>query len=200
MSEFLEEVALVSDLDNMDEDNSKVTDSNESTSDTAEVNDMEKELESVKTQLVDAQAKIESLTKELEDTKANLDKANEELKDSQNTMNQFKDKCVALASANKELIVDNILKSENIEDDKKDARKNELLAMSMKDLNNLTKETETKDNTQTRTPANVTNPSLSSDNVNDNNGIADVNKKTADDKAKKTVDDFAQDIVSKLVK
>lgn len=165
------------------------------------VADATAELEKVKAELADSQAKVAELTKQLEDSAAELQKAKDELKDSEETVNQFKDKCVALASANKELIADGIIKKEKVDDDKKEARKAELLAMSMKDLNKLAEETEVAD-TQQRTPASVTNPSLAIDNdINDNNGNADVNKKTTDEKtAKKTVDDFAQDIVSKLVK
>jgi hypothetical protein len=107
---------------------------------------------------------------------------------------------MALATANKELIADGIIKKEKVAEDKKEARKAELLAMSMKDLNKLAEESEAAD-AQPRTPATVTSPALSTDKgTNDSNGAADVNKTADDKKAKKTVDDFAQDIVSKLVK
>ena len=69
--------------------------------------------------------------------------------------------------------------------------------MSMKDLNKLSQETATEDSKQPRNPAHVTSPTLANNdegNNNDSNGSADNNK------AKKTVDDFAQDIVSKLVR
>ena len=163
--------------------------------------DVAAELETVKTELADAQAKITELTKQLEDSAAALQQTQDAQKAAEESAEQFKDKCMALASANKELIADSIIKQEKVADDKKEARKAELLAMSMKDLNKLAEETETAD-VQTRTPATVTSPALSSDkDTKDSNGNADVNKPTADDKkAKKTVDDFAQDIVSKLVK
>ena len=159
------------------------------------------ELETVKAELADAQSKVAELTKQLEDSAAELQQARDNLKAAEENAEQFKDKCMALASANKELIADGIIKQEKVADDKKEARKAELLAMSMKDLNKLAEETEAAD-AQTRTPATVTSPALSSDkDAKDSNGAADVNKPTADDKkAKKTVDDFAQDIVSKLVK
>lgn len=73
--------------------------------------------------------------------------------------------------------------------------------MSMKDLHKLAEEQVTKDETTPRQPAQVTNPTLANPETKDSNGSADANKKTTDDnKAKKTVDDFAKDIVSKLVK
>ena len=77
--------------------------------------------------------------------------------------------------------------------------------MSMKDLNKLSQETATEDSKQPRNPAHVTSPTLANNdegNNNNSNGSADTNKTATEDnnKAKKTVDDFAQDIVSKLVR
>ena len=166
----------------------------------ADAADVAAELEKTKTELADAQAKVEELTRQLEDSAAELQKAKDDLKASEENATQFKDKCMALATANKELIADGIIKKEKVAEDKKEARKAELLAMSMKDLNKLAEESEVAD-AQPRTPATVTNPALSSDKgANDSNGAADVNKTADEKKAKKTVDDFAQDIVSKLVK
>lgn len=168
---------------------------------TLETADSVKELEKAKQDLTDAQAKINELTQKLADSEAELQKTKDSLTNSEATATQFKDKCMALAAANKELIADGIIKNEKVADNKKEARKAELLAMSMKDLTKLAEETETTDS-QPRTPATVTSPALSSDgDTTANNGAADVNKQAADNKkAKKTVDDFAQDIVSKLVK
>lgn len=167
------------------------------------------EVEQLKTQLADAIAKNESLESELTDKKTELEKAQTDLKDAQTEAGELKDKCLALASANKELVADGIIAKELVAgkttDETKDSRKEELLAMSMKDLNKLSQETATEDSKQPRNPAHVTSPTLANNdegNNNDSNGSADTNKTATEDnnKAKKTVDDFAQDIVSKLVR
>ena len=161
------------------------------------------ETEKIKKELSDAKEKISSLEKELKDSKAELAKTKEDLTAAETDATQFKEKCITLATANKELVADSIIAKENVEDDKKEARKEELLAMSMKDLNKLAEETKTNDDIQHRTPASVQNPTLANPDKDnkDSNGNADTNKQTTDDnKAKKTVDDFAKDIVSKLVK
>lgn len=166
------------------------------------------EVEQLKTQLADATAKAESLEKDLADAKTELEKAQSDLKDSQTEAGELKDKCLALATANKELVADGIIAKELVAgkttDETKDARKEELLAMSMKDLNKLSEDTVVEDNKQPRNPAHVTNPTLANNEEDnkDSNGSADTNKAATEDnnKAKKTVDDFAQDIVSKLVR
>ena len=170
---------------------------------TGDTKDSAAETEKIKKELSDAQEKISSLEKELEDSKAELAKTKEDLTAAETDATQFKEKCITLATANKELVADSIIAKENVEDDKKEARKEELLAMSMKDLNKLAEETKTNDDIQHRTPASVQNPTLANPDKDnkDSNGNADTNKQTTDDnKAKKTVDDFAKDIVSKLVK
>ena len=117
---------------------------------------------------------------------------------------------MTLATANKQFIVDNIIAKEieanKLQDDKKDARSEELMSKSMKDLNQLMKDLETvKDDNTQRTPATVPNPTLANpdDNTTDSNGSADTNsnKNTGNTQtAKKTVEDFANDIIKKLVK
>lgn len=163
------------------------------------------ELAKTKKDLADAQEKITSLETELQETKDALAKAQEDLTTATTDAAQFKEKCVTLATANKELVADGIIAKElvagKIQEDAKDSRKEELVAMSMKDLHKLAEEQVTKDETTPRQPAQVTNPTLANPETKDSNGSADANKKTTDDnKAKKTVDDFAKDIVSKLVK
>ena len=182
----------------------KTTDStsNETKTGQANVND---ELEKTKKELADAQEKIASLEKELKDAKDSLSKSQEDLTAATADAAQLKEKCITLATANKELVADSIISKElasgKLQEDAKDARKKELVAMSMKDLHKVLEETETKDATTPRQPAQVTNPTLANPENKDSNGSADANKKTTDDnKAKKTVDDFAMDIVSKLVK
>ena len=170
---------------------------------TGDTKDSTDETEKIKKELADAKEKISSLEKELEDSKAELAKTKEDLTAVETDATQFKEKCITLATANKELVADSIITKENVEDDKKEARKEELLAMSMKDLNKLAEETKVNDDIQHRTPVSVQNPTLANPDKDnkDSNGNADTNKQTTDDnKAKKTVDDFAKDIVSKLVK
>lgn len=168
-----------------------------------------KDVQHLEAQLADATSKVDSLEKELADAKAELEKAQSELKDSQTEAGELKDKCLALATVNKELVADSIIAKELVAgkttDETKDSRKEELLAMSMKDLNKLSEDTVVEDK-KPRDQAHVTNPTLANGDDKDNkdsNGSADTsNKATTEDnnKAKKTVDDFAQDIVSKLVK
>lgn len=164
------------------------------------------DVDKIKKDLEDAQAKIASLETELADSKSALEKANKDLEDSKTESTSYQEKCMALATANKELVADSIMSKEELKDDAaKDARKEELMAMSMKDLNKLMEESTTKDSKeQPRTPAQVTNPTLANPEDNkDSNGSADTDKKTADSKktdTKSTVDDFAKDIVGKLFK
>ena len=164
------------------------------------------DVDKIKKDLEDAQAKITSLETELADSKSALEKANKDLEDSKAESTSYQEKCMALATANKELVADSIIGKEELKDDTaKDTRKKELMAMSMKDLNKLMEESTVKNSKeQPRTPAQVTNPTLANPEDNkDSNGSADTDKKTADSKktdTKSTVDDFAKDIVGKLFK
>ena len=189
------------DANNGENNDSTTQNDNGTTNDSTEV-------EQLKTQLADATAKNKSLETELADKKTELEKAQADLKDAQAETGELKDKCLALASANKELVADGIIAKElaagKTTDETKDSRKEELLAMSMKDLNKLSEDTVVEDK-KPRNPAHVTSPTLANNdegNNNDSNGSADTNKTATEDnnKAKKTVDDFAQDIVSKLVR
>ena len=164
------------------------------------------DVDKIKKDLEDAQAKIASLETELADSKSAIEKANKDLEDSKAESTSYQERCMALATANKELVADSIMNKEELKDDTaKDTRKKELMAMSMKDLNKLMEESTAKDSKeQPRTPAHVTNPTLANPEDNkDSNGSADTDKKTADSKktdTKSTVDDFAKDIVGKLFK
>ena len=169
-------------------------------------NSQSEDVDKIKKDLEDAQAKIASLETELADSKSALEKANKDLEDSKAESTSYQEKCMALATANKELVADSIMSKEELKDDTaKDTRKKELMAMSMKDLNKLMEESTAKDSKeQQRIPAQVTNPTLANPEDNkDSNGSADTDKKTADSKktdTKSTVDDFAKDIVGKLFK
>lgn len=189
------------------EDNSTATDGKDNAgADQAKDSQSNEDIEHIKKDLEDAQAKITALETELTDSKAALEKAEKDLEDSKAESASYQEKCMALATANKELVADSIMSKEELADDEaKDTRKKELMAMSMKDLNKLMEESTTKDSKeQQRTPAQVTNPTLANPESNkDSNGSADTDKKTADSKktdAKSTVDDFAKDIVGKLFK
>ena len=192
--------------DNKDEEQKDNKD-NKETNDTNEAADSQSDsVDKIKKDLEDAQAKITSLEAELADSKTALEKANKDLEDSKAESTSYQEKCMALATANKELVADSIMSKEDLKDDTaKDTRKKELIAMSMKDLNKLMEESTTKDSKeQQRTPAQINNPTLANPEDNkDSNGSADTDKKTADNKksdVKATVDDFAKDIVGKLFK
>lgn len=165
----------------------------------------DEEIASLKQQLADATEKASNLEKELNEAKDALEKAQADLATAQTEATDMKDKCMALATANKEMVADGIIAKElangSLTEENKDSRKEELVSKSMKELNELAKEAN--DSKQPRQMAQVTNPTLANtekDNK-DGNGSADTNKETADNNAaKKTVDDFAKDIVGKLFK
>lgn len=186
--------------DGADEQPATTTDA-EQPKDDAQVADSQ-ELEQLKQQLADANEKVSSLETELTETKDALLKAQEDLTAAQTEATDMKDKCMALATANKELVADSIIAKElvggKVTEETKDARKDELMAKSMKELAELQKDSV--EEKAPRTPAQVTSPVKVDDN-NGDNGNADVNKETTDNNAaKKTVDDFAKDIVGKLFK
>lgn len=173
--------------------------------DTAQVADSNDEVAQLKQELADAKEKAASLETELSETKDALAKAQEDLAAAQTEANDMKDKCMALATANKEMVADGIIAKElasgSLTEDAKDSRKEELIAKSMKELSELQKEAEAGDSKTPRQPAQVASPVKVDDNQ-DSNGSADAsNKETTDNNAaKKTVDDFAKDIVGKLFK
>lgn len=166
--------------------------------------DAKDDVEKMKKELEDAKAANEELQKELNETKDSLEKAQKDLTEAQDESKSYQEKCMTLAAANKELVVDSVILKEigagKIEEGATDSRKEELLAMSMKDLNQLaaTKTTEdSKEEPKQREQANVKNPTLA--NNEDSNGSADTNKATDNEKAQ-TLEDFTNDIVGKLFK
>ena len=162
------------------------------------------ELAKVQKELADSKEELAKLQKELEDSKAALEKAKQDLEDAKTEANELKDKCMTLATANKELVADSVIVKElsagKLKEEEKDSRKEALLAMSMKDLNKLSEEEVVADAATPRVPAQVTNPTLANPDKDnkDSNGTADTNKPTDKKEVKKTVDDFANDIVGKL--
>ena len=173
----------------------------------ASATDNSDEVAELKKQLEDANEKVSDLEKEVKDA---LTKAQDELKAAQEEAKSATDMCMTLAKANKEMVADSIIKKEKdakkLTDDKAEDRKKELMAMSMKDLNKLVEEASAADaNGEQRTSASVANPGLadrSKDDGNnkDSNGTADTDKGTANNAKKRTVNDVANDIVSKLCK
>ena len=166
------------------------------------------ELEQVKKELNDAKEKITSLEQELTTAKDNLTKAQQNLTVAEAETSQLRDKCVTLATANKQIIVDSIISKEisanKLKAENKDSRSEELMGKSMKDLNQLIKDLETtEDATATqRNPVTVPNPTLANpDNTTDSNGNTDTNNNNTGKQATtKTVEDFANDIISKILK
>ena len=178
---------------------------NAKTTDAEKIQQLEKDLE-------DANNKNKELQTALDAANAQNKALEQELTDSKNENKGLQDMCVTLASSNKELVADSIITKEihngTLTEDKKENRKKELVAKSMKDLNKIMSELPTKDSQTPRTPASVSNPGIvdrSEDQgkaKDSNNGNSvDTNKNTTDNgKAKRTVDDFANDIVGKLFK
>lgn len=157
------------------------------------------ELESLKVQLADAKTQAETLEAELKTATDSLEEKVNELQDVQTEALALKDKCLALAVMNKELVADGIIKSElvsgDIKEDVVDARKEELVGMSMKDLNALA--AKTTDAAPQRQPAQIKNPTLAVEDNQTSNGSADTHKTTD---SNKTVNCYVDDIVNKLVK
>ena len=172
-------------------DNSKVTEEKDAkiTELTNQLEDANNKISQFETDAIDAQSQIDTLKKQLEDA--------------QKDATMFRDRCVALATANKEAIVDKLVAKETFEtDEAKDARKKDLMTKSMKEL----KAMETSDSTPAqRQQASVSSPVLANndDNTadskdsNSNDKVADANNKDSQDI--KTVDDAVQDIINRLV-
>lgn len=194
--------------DNNNTDNSdNIQDNNdnkdENNSENLEDKTADEKIKDLEKQVADSNEKIKDLEQQIEDAKANTTKLENELEDSRTENSDLKDKCLALATANKELVADSIIAKEQVADDKIEDRKKELMELSMKELNKLVEDSSAKDDIQHRQPAQVQNPSLANPEKNnkDSNGSTDTDKKTTtDNRAKKTVDDFAQDIIGKLVR
>lgn len=153
-----------------------------------ELEDAKAKIESLETDAIDAQSQIQTLTATIEDTKAEAD--------------SLKQRCIALATANKEAVVDNIMSKESFEtEDAKAERKKDLMIKSMKDLKAM------QDNLSQasvqRTQASVKSPCLAVDDPTSNNNASNGNTADTDTKDNQkivTVDDAAQDIIKRLFK
>ena len=161
----------------------------------ARITELEKELadakakiEELETEAIDAQSQIETLTKTAEDAKTEA--------------TNFKQRCVASATANKEAIVDSIVAKETFEnDDAKEERKKDLMVKSMKELKTI-KASVQQSNVQ-RTQASIASPCLAVEDPAGNgaDSATDTNKTTQDNHNNiKTVDDAAQEVIKRLFK
>ena len=184
---------------NQNQDEQSKENNEQDTKDSQEKDDIDK----IKKDLEDAKNELVTLKEELAKSKDALEKANKEVEDTKSELASYRDKCVTLATTNKELVADSILAKETFDDDEaKDARREDLLSKSMKDLNKIIEESKTKDskdsNEQQRTPGKVQNPNFA--NEDNNNDLDDDKVKDSVKNTPKSVDDFANDIVSKLFK
>lgn len=182
----------------------QATDSNE-TRTTAENN-----TDATQAALDSANAEVERLTTEnktltdnLATANATIEKLTADLEASKTENDSLRDKCVMLAIANKKNVVDSIIAKElaagTIAEDGKQAREEELMKMSMKELNNVSSSATNNGQKQQRDMATVANPTLAVDDKGKDETVNATDK--ADNKdAKKTVDDFAKEIVGKLLK
>lgn len=156
---------------------------------------------SLEKELADARAKIEELETEAIDAQSQIETLTKTAEDARTEANNFKQRCVALATANKEAIVDSIISKESFEnDDAKDERRKDLMIKSMKELKSI--KASTQQTGVRRTQASITSPCLA---VEDpvSNGIdstTDANKTTQDNRNIKTVNDAAQEVIKRLFK
>lgn len=169
------------------------------------VEDMQKDLD-------EANKKVTDLTQELETEKTKVIDAVAAKESAEKDASTFKDQCVELAIANKGLIADKVIELEKVggklEDAKVEARKQELIGLSMKDLT-VTLEASKIVDAQPRTPvAPVVNPTMASggeknSTIVDNDGNPVAKDSTTEEKAKDSnkstsIDDIANNIISKL--
>lgn len=146
-----------------------------------QLKDANEKIESLQTELIDAQSQIQTITKTLEECKTEKD--------------SYKQRCVALATANKETLVDSIMANEKFStDDAREDRKKDLMIKSMKEL----KAMKSNSSTKPRDMASVTSPCLAVDNQNEGNSgkTTDTDKET--DNKIVTVNDAAQQVIEKL--
>ena len=141
--------------------------------------------------LDESNEKITALEDELKSSKASVQALTKAVEDAKSECDTFKQRCVTLATANKESIVDNIISKETFEtDDAKEERKKELMMKSMKDLKAM--------EPVQRTIASVTSPCLATEdheNQKESNGkTTDTNKQENNQKIV-TVNDAAQEVI-----
>ena len=178
--------------DSEQQDSSSVEDNNE----TAPVDEKDSKINELQKALDESNEKITALEDELKSSKASVQALTKAVEDAKSECDTFKQRCVTLATANKEAIVDNIISKETFEtDDAKEERKKELMMKSMKDLKAM--------EPVQRTVASVTSPCLATEdheNQKESNGnTTDTNKQENNQKIV-TVNDAAQEVIKRLFK
>lgn len=178
------------------------TDGQTSTEEEPKNDEKDAKITQLEQELADAKAKIEELETEAIDAQSQIETLTKTAKDARTEANNFKQRCVALATANKEAIIDSIVAKETFEnDDAKEERKKDLMVKSMKELKTIKASTQ-QSNVQ-RTQASITSPCLAVEDPAGNgaDSATDTNKTTQDNHNNiKTVDDAAQEVIKRLFK
>lgn len=177
------------------------TDGQTSTEEESKDDEKDAKITQLEQELTDAKAKIEELETEAIDAQSQIETLTKTAEDARTEANNFKQRCVALATANKEAIVDSIVAKETFEnDDAKEERKKDLMVKSMKELKTIKASTQ-QSNVQ-RTQASITSPCLAVEDPagNGTDSATDTNKTTQDNHNIKTVDDAAQEVIKRLFK
>jgi hypothetical protein len=178
--------------------NGEATEESTSTEDTSEKDARISELEK---ELADAKSKIEQLETDAIDAQSQIDTLTQSIEDARAEATNYKQRCVTLATANKQAIVDGIVSKESFEsEDAKEERVKDLMIKSMKELKTISSDMQQQG--VQRTTASVANPCLA---VNDpasngNDNITDTNKNQKTDNHIVTVDDAAQEVIKRLFK
>lgn len=177
------------------------TDGQTSTGEESKDDEKDAKITQLEQELADAKAKVEELETEAIDAQSQIETLTKTAEDARTEANNFKQRCVALATANKEAIVDSIVAKETFEnDDAKEERKKDLMVKSMKELKTIKASTQ-QSNVQ-RTQASITSPCLAVEDPagNGTDSATDTNKTTQDSHNIKTVDDAAQEVIKRLFK
>ena len=182
----------------------------------------EKELEDAKNKIAILEKQLADANKAKEEMEAKLADSEKAKEESMQDLIAMKDQCIELALANKKIVADQIVELEvskkKLEDSKSNERHKELLGQSMKELHatlDSLKKNETSTSTDSqRQPAQVQNPTLANGGEQ-NSTVVDANgnpvgskaedsksskTKVEDSNKKKSVDDYANDIIKKISK
>lgn len=175
------------------------TDGQASTEEEKKNDEKDAKITQLEQELADAKAKIEELETEAIDAQSQIETLTKTAEDARTEANNFKQRCVALATANKEAIVDSIIVKEAFEnDDAKEERKKDLMIKSMKELKTI-KANEQQSNVQ-RTQASISSPCLATEGPADNATDSATDVTVKDNHDIKTVDDAAQEVIKRLFK
>lgn len=150
-------------------------------------------------QITELQKQNKELSDKLAESEKKVQQAEADAQAAQATCDSYKEKCVALAEANKGMIIDAYVAKEIsvgvIKEDAADARKEELKKMSMKEIDSLEEPKAAEQ--KPREQATVTSPVLSELDSNEAGSKSSAPEAGTADNLK-SVDDYANDIVSKL--